>query len=130
MAATRSPCDGFNTRVLHFRFRNILLKDKKWKEKVQKNAQFSFSGGKEAFHQEIVLRGITSRCLRSLIGQPSFLFFPNMVLSKMNNHEHWTRQTYESYTFQPLKSFWFHINYSRIWNCLLCTLPSMPLIFY
>ena len=26
--------------------------------KVQKNAQFSFCGGREAFHQEIVLRGI------------------------------------------------------------------------
>ena len=29
-----------------------------------------------------------------------------MVLSKMNNHEHRTKQTYESYTFQPLMSFW------------------------
>ena len=28
-----------------------------------------------------------------------------MVLSKMNNHEHQTKQTYESYTFQPLMSF-------------------------
>ena len=31
-----------------------------------------------------------------------------MVLSKMNNHEHRTKQTYESYesyTFQPLRSF-------------------------
>ena len=25
----------------------------------------------------------------------------------MNNHEHWTKQTYESYMFQPLISFWF-----------------------
>ena len=30
-----------------------------------------------------------------------------MVLSKMNNHEHRTKQTYESYTFQALMSFWF-----------------------
>ena len=30
---------------------------------------------------------------------------PNMILSKMNNHEHRTKQTYESYTFQPLMSF-------------------------
>ena len=37
---------------------NTPLKDKKWKEKVQKNAQLSFCGGREAFHQEIVLRGI------------------------------------------------------------------------
>ena len=42
----------------------------------------------------------------SLIGQLSFLLVPNMVLSKMNNHEHRTKQTYESYTFQPLMSFW------------------------
>ena len=38
----------------------------------------------------------------------SYLFFSFqiiMVLSKMNNHEHRTKQTYESYTFQPLMSF-------------------------
>ena len=28
-----------------------------------------------------------------------------MVLSKMNNHEHRTKQTYESYTSQPLNEF-------------------------
>ena len=50
-----------------------------------------------------------SRCLRSLIGQLSLLLVPNMVLSKMNNHEHRTKQTYESYTFQPLMSFWCNI---------------------
>ena len=33
---------------------------------------------------------------RSLIGQLSFLLVPNMVLSKINNHEHRTKQTYES----------------------------------
>ena len=38
--------------------KNTPLKDKKWKEKVQKNAHFSFCGEREAFHQEIVLRGI------------------------------------------------------------------------
>ena len=43
---------------------------------------------------------ITSPCLRSLIGQLSFLLVPNMVLSKMNNHEHRTKQTCESYVFQ------------------------------
>ena len=32
----------------------------------------------------------------SLIGQLSFLLVPNMVLSKMNNHEHRTKQTDES----------------------------------
>ena len=36
-----------------------------------------------------------------------------MVLLKMNNHEHRTKQTYESYTFQPLMSFWCYIDYSN-----------------
>ena len=45
-------------RVLHFKAKNTPFKDKKWKEKVRKNAQLSFCGGREAFHQEIVLRGI------------------------------------------------------------------------
>ena len=58
MTAARSPCRCFKTRVLHFKVKNTPLKDKKWKEKVQKNAQLSFCGGREAFHQEIVLRGI------------------------------------------------------------------------
>ena len=58
MAAARSPCRCFRTRVLHFKDKDTPLKDKKWKEKVQKNAQLSFCGGREAFHQEIVLRGI------------------------------------------------------------------------
>ena len=31
-----------------------------------------------------------------------------MVLSKLNNHEHQRKQTYESYTFQPLMSFWLY----------------------
>ena len=57
MAAARSLYRCFKTRVLHFKVKNTPLKDKKWKEKVQKNAQLSFSGEREAFHQEIVLRG-------------------------------------------------------------------------
>ena len=60
MAATQSPCGGVKPRVLHFKVKNTPLRDKKWKEKVQKNAQFSFCGGREAFHQEIVHRGIQS----------------------------------------------------------------------
>ena len=58
MAAALSPCRCFEARVLHFKVKNTPSKDKKWKEKVQKNAQLSFCGGREAFHQEIVLRGI------------------------------------------------------------------------
>ena len=60
MAATQSPCGGVKPRVLHFKVKNTPLRDKKWKEKVQKNAQFSFCGGREAFRQEIVHRGIQS----------------------------------------------------------------------
>ena len=36
-----------------------------------------------------------------------------MVLLKMNNHEHWTKQTYQSYTFQPLMSFWYYRDYNN-----------------
>ena len=40
MAAAQSPCRCFKTReiTLHFKVKNTPLKDKKWKEKVQKNA--------------------------------------------------------------------------------------------
>ena len=58
MAAARSPCRCFKTRVLYFKVKNTPLKGKKWKEKVRKNAKLSFCGGREAFDQEIVLRGI------------------------------------------------------------------------
>ena len=47
MAAAQSPCGGFKTRVLHFKVKNTLLKDKKWKVKVKNNAQFSFCGGRK-----------------------------------------------------------------------------------
>ena len=38
---------------------------------------------------------ITSRSLRSLIGQLSFLLVPNMVLAKIKIHEHRTKETRE-----------------------------------
>ena len=69
MAAARTPCRCFKTRVLYFRLKTTPLKDKKWKEKVQKNAQRSFDGGRGAFNQEIVLRGI----------QPCFLHDGSLV---------------------------------------------------
>ena len=46
-----------------------------------------------------------------MIGQLSLLLVPNMVLSKLNNHEHRTKQTYESYTFQPLWVSGFNYNF-------------------
>ena len=39
-----------------------------------------------------------------------FLLVPSMALAKMNIHEHHTEQTYESYTLQPLVSFWSHMS--------------------
>ena len=44
MAASRSLCGCFKTRVVQFKVRNTPLKDKNWKEEVQKpeNAQFVF----------------------------------------------------------------------------------------
>ena len=49
---------------------------------------------------------IWSPRLRNLIGQLSFLLVPNVVLAKMKIHEQRTKQTCESYTFQPLMSYW------------------------
>ena len=48
---------------------------------------------------------ISSRRLRNLIGQLSFLLVPNMALAKINIHEYRTKQTCESYTFQPFMSY-------------------------
>ena len=45
--------------------------------------------------------------LLRLIGKLSFPLIPNMVLLNMKNHEHRTKQTNESYTFQPFMGFWF-----------------------
>ena len=73
MAAARSPSGGFKTRGMHFKVKTTLLKEKKWKEKVQKNAQFSFCREREAFYQEIVLRGI----------RPCFLHGQRMVCFEM-----------------------------------------------
>ena len=60
MAASRSLCGGFKTRVLHFKLKNTPLKDKTGKRGSSKAVRMLsfFSGGREAFHQEIVLRGI------------------------------------------------------------------------
>ena len=49
MAAARLACRCFKTRNLHFKVKITPLKDKKWKEKVQKNAQLSFCGGMKLF---------------------------------------------------------------------------------
>ena len=57
------------------------------------------------------------RQLLRLIGKLSFPLIPNMVLSNMKNHEHRTKQTNESYTFQPFMGFWFeNINTDLPWE--------------
>ena len=48
---------GFKTRVLHFKLRYTVKRQKMYRGS-SKNAQFSFCGGREAFHQKIVFRGI------------------------------------------------------------------------
>ena len=55
----------------------------------------------------LILENYTIIVFSPLISIMSLLLVPNMVISKMNNHEHRTKQTYESYTFQPPISFWF-----------------------
>ena len=55
----------------------------------------------------LILENYTIIVVSPLIYIMSLLLVPNMVISKMNNHEHRTKQTYESYTFQPPMSFWF-----------------------
>ena len=50
-------------------------------------------------------KGLGSRWRWGLIGQLSLLLVPNMVLSKMNNHEHRTKQTYGG--AQAKMSTWF-----------------------
>ena len=87
MAAARSPCRCFKTRVLHFKVKNAPLKDKKWKEKVQKNAQLSFCGEREAFHQEIVLRGIQPCFLHCGAGPCGFRPFDFYSKLKIENQK-------------------------------------------
>ena len=57
----------------------------------------------------IILENYTIIVFSPLISIMSLLLVPNMVISKMNNHEHRTKQTYESSTFQPLTSFCFEL---------------------
>ena len=74
MAAERSPCRCFKTRVLHFKVKNIPLKDKKWKEKVQKNAQLSLEKGKlftkKSFFEEFNLVFFTAEPMVCFEMQP------------------------------------------------------------
>ena len=57
MAAARSPCGGFKTRVLHFKVKNTPLKDKHGKGKFKRMLRFLFVEERKIFI-EMVLRGI------------------------------------------------------------------------
>ena len=57
------------------------------------------------------------------IGQ-SFRVVPNMVLSKVNIYEHQRKQTYDSYTFQPLMSLWYYYIKQELTNFNLCVFVS------
>ena len=72
---------------------------KKWKEKVQKNAQFSFRGGRKAFHQEIVLRGIQPCFLHG--GAPwSVLNATKAAKFSLNFQVHFAPYGQENYVFE------------------------------
>ena len=58
MAGGRSWCGGFQDKSFAFQDWKYADKRQKWKEKVQKNAQFPFCGQTKAFRYEIVFRGI------------------------------------------------------------------------
>ena len=58
MAGARSLCGGFQDKSFAFQDWKYADKRHKWKEKVQKNAQFPFCGQTKAFRYEIVFRGI------------------------------------------------------------------------
>ena len=99
MAAARSPCRCFKTRVLYFKVKSTPLKDKKWKEKVQNNAQLSFSGEREAFHQEIVLRGIQP-CFLLDGAHGLFLNATKVVKFLLNFRVHFALYCQDNYGFE------------------------------
>ena len=67
---------------------------------------------------------ITSHCLRSLIDQLSLLLVPNMVLSKMNNHEHRTKQTWELHILTPYEFLVTHNSVIRFCEFLRGVIAS------
>ena len=58
MASERWACSGFQDQIIAFQGWKYTDKAHKWKEKVQKNALFSFLGQIKAFLCEIILPGI------------------------------------------------------------------------
>ena len=98
MAAALSPCRCFEARVLHFKVKSTPLKDKMWKQKVQKNTQSSFCGGMEAFHQEIVLRGIQPCFLH--VGAHGLLNATKAAKFLLNFQVHFALYRQDNYVFE------------------------------
>ena len=75
MAAARSPCGGFKTRVLHFKVKNTPLKDKTRKEKVKKVLGFlSVEEGKIFIKKSSLGASLkSSKVLKSTFYGTSFL---------------------------------------------------------
>ena len=72
---------------------------KKWKEKVQKNAQFSFCGWWEAFHEGVVPRGIQRSFLH---GGAHCLFWNTTKAAEflLNFQTHFALYGQENYIFE------------------------------
>ena len=85
MAGACLSCGGFQD--LSFAFQDWKYTDKrhKWKEKVQKNAQFPFCGQTKAFRYEIVFRGIQACSTRQRWCEDLFFFGLEFMLLLLIN---------------------------------------------
>ena len=93
--------------------KNTPLKDKKWKQKVQKNTQPSFCGGREAFHQEIVLREIQPCFLR--VGTHGLLNATKAAKFLLNFQVHFALYFQDNYVFET-KFMYFKVFHRRFIN--------------
>ena len=88
MAAARSLCRCFKTRVLHFTVKNTQLKDKKWKEKVQKNAQISFCGERDhQVYYSHVDPAALDACVSHDVGVANQWYHENGMLVNESKHQ-------------------------------------------
>ena len=100
MATARSPCRCFKTRVLLFKVKNTPLKDKEWKEKVQKNALFVEKGklfSKKSSFEEFNLVFFTTEPMVCFEMQPSQRSTAKFLL---NFQVHFVLYGQENYVFE------------------------------
>ena len=98
MAAARSPCRCVKTRVLHFKVKNTRSKDKNGKRKFKRMLSF-FCGGREAFRQEIVLRGIQP-CFLHGAGHHGLLNATKAAKCLLNFQVHFALYGQDNYFFE------------------------------